>query len=239
MAAGATPPAFTFMTRAWANLLVTVHMAAGVLCASAFDAPTRITRKQHHLRSGKEPEWEEFKSKKPEGRRLEFRFAAKPNAGAQTLIIEQADVKQEWPVRLNGTNLGKLFLMEAPLVHVLRIPPGVLREGQNLLAIEPPQENDDILVGPVSLDARPIPEALGESELEIEVTEDGRPIPCRITVTRRDFTLAAMTARPGQNIAIRPGVIYTGNGRARVGVIPGRYAIFASRGPEYSVATKD
>src|SRR5439155_23519605 len=122
------------------------------------------------LRSGTETEWEEFKRKKPEGQKLELRFQAKPNDKPQTLLIEQSDVKQEWPVRLNGTNLGRLFLMEAPLVHVLTIPPGTLREGQNILSIQPPKENDDIFVGPISIDSRATAQAIGGAALKIDVT---------------------------------------------------------------------
>ena len=213
-----------------------------ICCAfstAASDSTLTITKKRHHLRSGTEPEWEDFQRKKPEGQKLELRFNAKPNAASQTLIIEQSDVKQEWTVRLNGTNLGKLFLMEVPLVHVLKVPPGTLKEGANLLSIQPPKENDDIVVGPITLDQRPITEAVGGASLDINVQENGQPVPCRITITRRDFALAALNAVPGQSIAVRPGVIYTGTGRAQVNLLPGRYAIFASRGPEYSVATKD
>src|ERR1044071_7018916 len=224
--------------RIWLHLCLFTLMA-GSPSANAGDSVLKITKKEHHLRSGTGPEWEEFQKKKPEGSKLELRFSAQRNTTSQTLIIEQSDVKQEGPVRLNGTNLGKLFLMEAPLVHVLAVPPGTLRDGQNILSIHPPKENDDILVGPISLEARPIAEAIGEAQIQVEVTENGVPVPCRITITRRDFTLAAIMAKPGQNIAIRPGVIYSGNGRAQVGIVSGRYAVFASRGPEYSVATRD
>jgi len=226
-------------THALSRLLFLIALLSASSLTLASERSQTITKKQHHLRSGTEPEWAEFKSKSPEGPKLELRFKAKKNSGPETLIIEQDDVKQEWPVRLNGTNLGKLFLMEAPLVHALSIPPGTLREGENILSIQPPKENDDILVGPISIDSRPATQAIGGAALKIEVTENGKPVPCRITVTRRDFTLAAMSALDPSGIALRPGVIYTENGAARVGLIPGRYAIFASRGPEYSVATKN
>ncbi len=198
-----------------------------------------LTRRQHHLRSGTQPEWDEFKNKKPEGSKLELRFAARRNSTAQTLIIEQSDVKQEWPVRLNGTNLGKLFLMEASLVHVLPIPPGILREGENILTVVPPKENDDVLIGPIHLDSRPPDQLFSEGGVQIHVRENGGPVPCRITITRRDDTLAALYSSNGEQLAIRPGVVYTATGEAELSLLPGKYSIFASRGPEYSIAAKD
>ena len=40
------------------------------------------------------------------------------------------------------------------------------------------------------------------------------------------------------NMAIRPGVVYTGNGQAEIGLPAGDYTVFASRGFEWSVATQ-
>lgn len=197
-----------------------------------------LTRKQHHLRSGNQPEWEEFAKKKPEGATLELRFKAKANPAEQTLFIEQSNVKFEWAVRLNGTNLGKLFLMESPLVWTLRIPPVTLRDGENLLSITPPKENDDVLIGPIRVDARPRKETLGESSLHLRVQENGRLVPCRITITRSDSVLAALGPARQEQFAVRPGVIYTGSGEAQAGLPAGKYVVFASRGPEYSVAKK-
>ena len=36
--------------------------------------------------------------------------------------------------------------------------------------------------------------------------------------------------------ACRPGVLYTATGEARVTLPPGRYTVYATRGPEYSLA---
>ena len=160
-------------------LFISVVIGFGLTSAKAASQTTQVlTRKQHHLRSGNQPEWEEFAKKKPEGTNLALRFEAKANAAEQTLFIEQRNVKFEWAVRLNGTNLGKLFLMESPLVWTLRVPARTLRDGENVLNITPPRENDDILVGPITLDSRPPKAALGESTLHVQVREEGRLIPC-------------------------------------------------------------
>jgi hypothetical protein len=210
-----------------------------------------IQKKQVHLRSGVEPEWEEFKKRIPSGKKMEVRFISRANDTEQTLFIEQRDVKLDWPVRLNGTNLGKLFLMEAPLVWSMPIPAGKLRDGENVLTISPPKENDDVVLGPIWIDQRPVHES-ADGWVKVEVREDGRPVPSRITVARSDGMLAALqtpkttalsptlsASRPGeQRVAARPGVVYTADGRAEVGLLAGTYVIMASRGPEYSLATK-
>jgi hypothetical protein len=226
-------------SRLYAFALKVVVLIAGAssLVIQAAEMPKRVLKSgRTHLRSGAQAEWDEFKSRKPVGPKFEIRFNARRNEKEQTLLIEQDDVKQEWPVRLNGTNIGKLFLMEAPLVWALPVPARRLVDGENILTIVPPKENDDIIVGPVYLDTRPVSAALSEATLDVTVTENGLTVPCRITVTRSDDFMAAIYATPGTGLVIRPGVIYTGSGRASVQMLAGKYTVYASRGPEYSLA---
>ena len=87
----------------------------------------------------------------------------------------------------------------------------------------------------------PFREAVGAATVEINVTdqESESPLPCRITIAEESGALAAVVAPESQaDIAIRPGVVYTGTGRARVGLRQGGYSVFASRGCEYGVALK-
>jgi hypothetical protein len=174
----------------------------------------------HHLRSGAEAEWAEFEGKMPEGKRLDFRFKGKANKEGTTLFIRQVDVKLDWFVELNGRRLGKLFLMEYPLVHSLKVPANALRDGGNVLSILPPKENDDIRVGEFHL---------GELESTLDVNANA---PCRITVADAQGHLAALEAANG-----RPGVVYTATGKATIKVPSGEYTVYASRGFEYSLAT--
>lgn len=178
-----------------------------------------LDSRMHHLRSGAEVEWAEFADKTPEGKRLDFRFQGKANAEETTLFIRQVDVKLDWIVELNGRRLGKLFLMEYPLVHALKMPANVLRTGENTLSILPPKENDDILVGEFRL---------GKMEAALEVQVNG---PSRITVTDSQGHLAALEAPAG-----RPGVVYTATGKADIKLPAGEYTVYASRGFEYSLA---
>lgn len=77
--------------------------------------------------------------------------------------------------------------------------------------------------------------------LEIQVTDGASQgdIPCRITIVDEQGTLAPLSPMPDQQLAVRPGVIYTLDGQAKVKVVPGKYKIFATRGFEYSLAKQE
>src|ERR1043166_1196295 len=192
--------------------------------------------RSYHLRSGADPEWQEFAGKAPHGRRLDIRFNAKQNAAETALFIRQTDVKLDWSIELNGKRIGKLFLMEAPLIWTVPVPASGLRNGENTLSILPPKENDDILVGDFRLDDRPVNVAC-DAILDVSVTDadtrDG--LPCRITIVDQQGALAANYVSAGQTLAARPGVVYTSGGIARINLLPGRYTVYASRGFEYGL----
>lgn len=196
----------------------------------------------YHLGTEGFPEWQEFVGKKPHGRSLLIQFPARRNSGEQTLILRQRDVKHGWQVQLNGRRLGNLVAQETALVHALAIPAGALLDGTNSLAIVPPTAVDDILVGDFHLFPTSLGDTLAQATLELRATAPDAPgaLPCRFTIMDAMGALAAM--RPGTTnqteFTTRPGVIYTRDGTARVGLLPGQYTVFASRGFEYSVATQ-
>ena len=197
---------------------------------------------RYHLGTEGFPEWREFVGKKPHGRMLEVRFEAQANVTEQTLLIRQRDVKQGWQVQLNGRRLGSLVTQETLLVHALAVPPGALRDGTNTLAILPPTAVDDIVVGDFRLVPAPLKEALAQATLAVRVTDSDTkgPLPCRLTIVDAEGALAALL--PGTTnqteLAARPGVLYTRDGAASAGLLPGNYTVFASRGFEFSVATQ-
>jgi hypothetical protein len=200
-----------------------------------------VDAQRHHLGTAGRPEWQEFVGSRPEGRSLELRFEGRANPVEATLLIRQRDVKLEWDVRLNDRRIGQLHLMEAPLVHAMAVPAGIIRDGHNRLTIGPPLEADDVIVEGVALDPRPLREALGRSKLEVHVTERGRDasLPCRITIVDDRGALAPLVVTPGSRLTARPGVVYTPNGRALIGLPPGRYTVSATRGFEYGLDTRD
>jgi hypothetical protein len=211
-----------------------------LLVAEASAALRTLDEKRYHLRSGNQPEWEEFANRIPHGRRLDVRFTTERTLAESTLFVWQDDVKLDWALELNGQKLGKLFPMEAPLVYALPVPGGLLRSGENTLSVLPPKENDDIVVGEFKFDPRPLKEAVNQATLEIQVldSDSRKGLPCRITLTDRRGSLMPVYASTNQPVAARPGVVYTADGKARIGVLPGDYILYATRGFEYGLDRK-
>ncbi|MEW6303094.1 MAG: CehA/McbA family metallohydrolase [Verrucomicrobiota bacterium] len=198
-----------------------------------------LDAKQYHLGTAGLPEWRHFANSTPHGRQLDVKFNAVANATEQSLFIRQKDVKQSWEVRLNGRKLGALELIESHLVTGLAVPAGTLRDGENVLSILPPKATDDILVGEFKLESLPLKEALSQTTLNVTVvSDDGRAVPCRITIADERGALAPVFVATNQMVAVRTGVVYTGDGKAQLGLRPGNYFITAGRGFEYSVAAE-
>jgi hypothetical protein len=206
----------------------------------AADALRVLDARQYHLGVEGFPEWNHFAGRSPHGRDLTLTFEAKSNATEHALFIRQEDVKQRWEVKLNGKRLGFLDNMETRLLTPLAIPPGTLRDGSNELAIVAPKAVDDILVGEFLLAEKPLKELLSAAQIRVEVADgdSSAPLPCRITVVEERGALAPVHPAPGQELAVRTGVLYTRDGQATFGVLPGNYTIYAGRGFEYSVATQ-
>lgn len=192
-----------------------------------------------HLGAAGNPEYDIFASQPLDGQRLDVKFNSQPNASEATLFLWQDDVKQDWNVELNGRKIGKLFTMEASLIHTLRVPSGTLRDGENVLSILPPKEVDDIFVGEIRLADTPVSQSLTQAHLDVQVTSPEQKVglPCRLTIVDQQGALVALQATPSPNIAARPGVVYTGNGRASIALLPGTYTIYATRGFEFGLAS--
>ena len=198
-----------------------------------------LEAKRLHLGKEGQFEWESFKDRPVDGERLERRFQAKANATEQTLQIWQREVKLSWQVKLNDKKLGSLVNQGTALENLLPIPPGLLRDGENVLTIEPAPSLDDIEIGPISIVTQSVDEAVSGARVEVSVTdaETGAAMPCRLTVTRKDGTLQPLRAEPAEAVAVRIGVVYTRNGRAALSLPPGDYKLQAGRGFEWSVET--
>lgn len=197
---------------------------------------TLESRRLHLGRAG-QFEWEAFKNKAVDAERLELKFEARANDREQTLRIWQRDVKLAWQVMLNGRKLGSLTSAETALESLLAIPPGVLREGENVLIIEAPPNLDDMEIGPIFIADKTTTELLSGARVEVAVTDGATAaeMPCRLTVTREDGALQPLLAEPAGEVAARVGVVYTRNGKAMLSLPPGDYILHAGRGFEWGV----
>uniref|UniRef100_A0A7C2NWZ8 Polymerase/histidinol phosphatase N-terminal domain-containing protein n=1 Tax=Schlesneria paludicola TaxID=360056 RepID=A0A7C2NWZ8_9PLAN len=212
--------------------LIVVFMFADTAAAQT------LAEGMRHLRSGAEREWLSF-PERAGGSTWEIPFAADANAGEWTLHLRQQDVKQTWQVLLNDQPLGEMVRDENDIVIAFAIPEGRIVAGKNRLTIssKSPAASDDIRVGQIRLDPRPLVKALGEGALEIEVRDAAsqQPLPCRITFVNADGALPQPATTSSPAAAIRQGVAYLANGRAKLELPAGKYTVFAGRGFEYSL----
>jgi len=206
------------------------------------DAPGQtVDPAMHHLRSGEMREWDDF-PQQAEGQERVVRFSGSKNKSPQTLRLRQRDVKQVWRVRLGQKDLGTLVQDEAEIVHYLAVPAGALVDGDNELRIAcddaKGEASDDVSVGEIELIPRPLPDVVTESSIAIDVVDGGtgEHIPARITIADARGGRVTLGTPSGPTLAVRPGVAYTGDGRADLRLPAGHYTVYAGRGFEYSLA---
>lgn len=218
-------------------------LAACHIGAAAEDpAPSLIVEKGLvHLRNDPVREWSSF-PEVAKADHLEVRFAEKRNPTEYALRLRQQDVKQVWRALLNGKPLGQLVRDEMDQVIYFPVPAGLLVDGENVLKIETsaggPAAADDIRVGEIKLDTRPLQEVLAESQLHIRVVDadSNQPLPARITIANADGSLQMTGAISNDKLAVRAGVIYSADGEAQIDLPAGTYTVYAGRGFEYSLA---
>jgi len=196
----------------------------------------------HHLRNGTVREWSSFPVIAKDSQ-LIVHFNFGKISGTGTIGLRQYEVTQDWKVSLNGNSLGKLTLDEKDMISYFEISAGMLRNKDNVLSISPATTlgngdvSDDIKVGQVFIDTRPLPQILSEVTLELTVTDahSHQLLPSRITITDKHGTLQPIGSHPNANAAVRTGVFYSGSGKYSFSLPAGMYKIYASRGFEYGV----
>ena len=213
-------------------------------CSVVGAAETLLIKEMRHLRMDAPREWREF-PERPDAASIELEFSSTANATPASLRLRQQDVKQAWQVRINDHQLGQLRVDENDMIVYFTVPAGVLVTGKNQLRVEQDLRRrsvvDDIRVGEVVLDDRPVQKSLNDAIVNVVVRDldDGQPSPARITVLRDGAVLQSVGAESNVHLAVRPGVVYTSTGLAEFGLPVGRYTIRASRGFEYSLASRD
>jgi hypothetical protein len=212
----------------------------GLTCVDASAEVRVLEADMHHVRIAGPREWDTFPETAPRAK-IEISFPAEANSGEQTLHLRQQDVKQSWGVWLNERQVGQLTRDENDMRICLPIPANTLKSGQNILRIEQTGGGrltpDDIRVGQISIDPRPVSQVLSEASVSVLVTEaeTGQPLPARITIVDQEGALQMVGATSNDHLAVRTGTIYTANGQARFGVPSGHYTVYAGRGCEYSL----
>ena len=192
----------------------------------------------HHLRNTGTREWNDFPAEAGFNK-YTLNFSSPAHKQETTLSLRQYDVKGAWRVLLNGEHLGILHQDEKDLLRYLRIPPGALKADNKLEIVSSDAQPDDIKVGEITLEARPLTKVLSEAHVDFEIVdnESNERVPSRITIVNGAGILQEVTPAHDAPLAIRPGYVYTGNGEAILGLPAGTYTFYASRGFEYGVDT--
>ena len=191
----------------------------------------------HYLRNGETREWSEFPTKVTE-KQLTFRFDYQAIHADQTLRLRQYDVKQTWLITINNHDIGRLISDEKDMITYFNIPSGVLQSGENELTIKCQDViSDDIKVGEITLDSRPLSVVLAEATVDVSIIEEGTNllIPGRVTIVNAKGILQTVSSLSKENLAIRTGYVYTGDGKARLQFPAGTYTLYAGRGFEYGI----
>src|SRR5207237_438694 len=158
----------------------------------------------------------------------------------QTLKLRHRDLKQTWKLRLNSYDIATLPPDENDATTYWSIPPNAIHDGspnELRIACATTRPSDDVMIGAVALLDPPRSASLAESAIDIAVTEAGQPVPCRITIVDANGSLIDLGAASDDRHAIRPGVVYTADGRAHVPLPTGAYTVYAGRGFAYSLDT--
>jgi len=196
-----------------------------------------LTDRLHHLRNEATREWSSF-PQQAEAKSLELSFKLPGKPTESTLQLRQQDVKQAWKVVINGKLIGKLQTDENDMVRYLAVPANILRPGENQLTISTDSKrgSDDIRIGEISLFDQPRRMLLAEGQVSVQVFDtDGKPTPARLTILTESGALSGVGAQSSSNLAVRPGVVYTANGLAQLGLRAGNYKIIAGRGFEWGI----
>ena len=218
-------------------------IALAVPASAVAQEPIDLDSGFHHLRAAGPRSGPSFPSSRSRRiARFDSPRALTPASGRSSL--RQQDVKQDWSVLLSGKPLGKLVRDENDMRIYIPIPEERLSAGENVLRIEQPQARppiDDIRVGEIKLHSRALADVLSAARIDIRVSDaDSRePLPCRLTIVDKSGALQTVGAAGQEHLAVRPGVVFTSSGQARLGLPAGEYKVYAGRGFEYSLTSRN
>ncbi len=196
-----------------------------------------ILQQSIHLGDDQTPEWPEAAASPDAGKEYSFSFAASPNAEELCLEITQRHVDARWTIHLNEQLLGTLPVASERQSILLPIPAQLLK-AQNRLHLSTSQVGDDITFGPVRLLEGSFRQRMQVRPVQVNVVDpEGHPIPARLTIVDAENQWAPLYYLPWSQTPARYGVAYTdGKGKAVLQLDPQAARIFASHGPEWSVA---
>lgn len=217
-----------------------------------------------HLRNVGPREWSSF-PEKADADRIEIQFDLQAPESFRLLTWRQEGINQVWWLELNGQRLTKLIRDHNHMEQSVLIPDGLLKASANALRISSDSTlPNDVRIGDIALrDAaadlvnaqraeqllqqrglqRAVP--MMQATIHLSAMEDGRGLPCRFTILDAETgALVFIGAESDDHHAVREGVVYALDGRARIQLAgdaehPRHYHVYCGRGFEYSLGHKE
>ncbi|MGB0952800.1 MAG: CehA/McbA family metallohydrolase [Planctomycetota bacterium] len=191
-----------------------------------------------HLGNDKTPEWPEAAATPDAAKSYRFAFEVTEVGAERAIEITKRHVDGDWTLSLNDFPFARLPRGADRTTHILPLPENILVVGTNHLEVAIEKVGDDITLGPVRLLDRPYRAIFEVAPVMIQVTdEQGVPLPARLTVVRADDSFAPLHYADRTAVPVRDGVAYTdAEGKARLEIGADAVRIFATHGPEWSVA---
>ncbi len=194
-----------------------------------------------HLGDDNTPEWPEA-AEEPQAAPLAITFSAPSNQSNSDWVLSlmQRSIDNQWTLSINGTTVAQLDRSGDLATHYYTIPAGTIKRGENQFLLSCDRTTDDITIGEMKVHTKSIVDyfELGRLELSVVNSTDGSPIPCRITIEPETGGAPNIYFAEAEHIAIRPGIIYPKDGKCSVMIPKGKYTIWASRGMEWGVDSK-
>ena len=189
----------------------------------------------HHLGNDDVEDWADV-AVSPEGSRLDLEFEAVANSHEVILSVLHQDIHNLWTIVVNGEAVGTLVQTADRGTYPYPLPKGVLKDGVNTISFQPDDPADDILLGEVRIFWATVAEHYQLGRLEVSVVGPvGEPLPVRITIEPKEGPLPEIFDVVGNHTAVRPGVVYVGDGHATFSVPGGHYTVTASKGVEWGL----
>ncbi len=199
-------------------------------------AAQEIFRDTSHtlLRSGNTVEWDEFAGvTSQQEKKIRFNIHT---AGEHTISFVQYDVKQNWRLQLNDQDISLLPVDGNTMRVYFDLPVHQLKIGENIIKINQTEKvADDIVISDLVIVKGSMKSLLSKGSVSVQTIENGQSLPVRYTVADQNGILQTTGTLTSQNLVIRPGMIYSADGKALLLLPEGKFKIYATRGFEYGV----
>ena len=202
-----------------------------------------------HLGNDETPEWPEAAATPDALNEFIYTFENEFGTGESALSFITRDAHQPWEISINDKLICKLTHTNTPTEFTVPIEEGILNDGLNTLKIFYETAGDDFTIGAIKIYKKSYSQLFDLRTIEFNCYEETNvspdkskpgileaPVPCRISITKKNGERAKAHFINNTKFPTRDGVVYTNlKGYAKITLEKGDYIVTASRGAEYSI----